>query len=545
MTKQVANTVVQTDTFAGWVEKTNELATHMRESVVTTALDANSHVTGANTVGNAFVVGVFGASAFAMSTDSNSDAFIRAIQNGESDSANSSGNIVFQSDTNFNANVFANAVTVDIEGNVVSNGTSFSVTTTGNTDIEAANVVIKATATGTINAAALFVEGTTTNVSSNVNIKGVNLFVSANVDIECGEILIGNTTSAGLVNVATQDFNTSANVDITGSTLNVSAIANFSANVIVNANDFVVDTANQRVGIGTATPSTMVHVTGPGAQTVTIEGGSANVLIVANNQSNFYGSQNVVIKTAESKHIKFHANGQTAAAVSAMLAANGNFGIGNTTPAEKLVVAGQVRATANVTLQDELTVNNAITANTLTLNANATLEDSLSVNNSITANTLTLIANGTIQDSLSVNNAIDANTVDVASTLKVGSTINHANDVYTSVTTMTTNNDSDTEEDLVRFAHATYQSAKITVSGRFVNASATEVQVTEALIVTDGTDVFMTTFGTLSTDAGNDFSVFTIDAEVEGANVHITVNHANTDVSNTKLIATSQLYRIQ
>lgn len=544
MTRQVANTVVQTDTFAGWVEKTNELATHMRTSVVTTALDANSHIAGANTVGNAFVVGVFGASAFAMSTDSNSDAFIRAIQNGESDSANSSGNIVFQSDTNFNANVFANAVTVDIEGNVVSNGTSFSVTTTGNTDIESANVVIKATTIGTINAAALFVQGATTNVSSNVNIIGSNFFVSANVDVECSEILIGNTTSTGIINVATQDFNTSANVDITGTNLNVSAIADFSANVIVNANDFVVDTANQRVGIGTNAPSYLLHVTGSGAQTIHLAG-TSNVHIVANSQSTFYGESNVVIKTASSKHIKFHANGSTAAAYTAMLAANGNFGIGNTTPAEKLVVAGEVRATANVTLQDALSVNNSITANTLTLNANGTLQDSLSVNNSITANTLTLNANATLQDALSVNNAIDANTVDIAQTLKVGGSINHANDVYTSVSSITTNNDSATPENILRFAHGTYQSAKVTVSGRFVNSSATEVQVTEALVVTDGTDVFMTTFGTISTDANNDFSVFTIDAAVVGANVHVTANHANTDVSNTKLITTSQLYRIQ
>lgn len=540
MTRQVANTVVQTDTFAGWVEKTNELATHMRESVVTTALNGNSHVEGANTVGNAFVVGVFGASAFAMSTDSNSDAFIRAIQNGESDSANTSGNIVFQSDTNFNANVFANAVTVDIEGNVVSNGTSFSVTTTGNTDIESANVVIKATSTGTINVAALFVEGTTTNVSSNVNIKGVNLFVSANVDIECGDILIGNTTSTGLVNVATQDFNTSANVDITGTNLNVSAVADFSANVIVNANDFVVDTTNQRVGIGTATPSTMVHVTGSGAQTVTIEGGSANVLIVANNQSNFYGSQNVVIKTAQSKHIKFHANGQTAAAVSAMLAANGNFGIGNTTPAQKLVVAGSANISGTATMAD---INaQDIVANSISINSgNGSFIDIDAED--IGANSLTLSNTAALADVTATS--MNATSLGLTGGLKVGGSINHANDVYTSVSSMTTNNDSDTEENILVFAHATYQSARITVSGRYASAGATEVQVTEALVVTDGTDVFMTTFGTISTDAGNDFSVFTIDAEIDGANVNITANHANTAVSNTKLITSSQLYRIQ
>lgn len=652
MTKSVANTIVQTDTFAGWIDRTNELATEVRNSIVTTANSANVQFSGANTAGNGFVVGVFGANTFAMLTDGNDDAFIRAIQNGETDSANSSGNIVFQSVTNFNANVFANNITVDIEGNVVSNGTNFSITTSQDLDVTSSNVVISATegmsiatpdlvvsgnnvdlnstyanvsgtdlyvtsnvfveaanltigngavstdtsvdtatlsvsanatfsganvyangtefkvasntvingtvadvnanvdidnantninattfflggTTANLNSTTVFVSGTTTNVSSNVNILGGTLYASANVEVEAANVTIGNTTSTGIVNVATQDFNVSSNVDITGSNLNVSAVADFSANVIVNSNDFFVDTSNQRVGVGTDSPSTIVHVTGPGAQTVTFEGGSANVLIVANSQSNFYGSQNVVIKTAGSKHIKLHANGSTAAAYTAMLAANGNFGIGNTAPAEKLVVAGQVRATANVTLQDELTVNNAITANTLTLTSNATLVDVTAED--ITANTITLTSNVTLQDSMSVNNAISANT------LTVSGTIDHANVVILQSDTTTLDANTDTQEAIVTFAVATYHSARITVTGRHTNSSVSEVQMTEVLAVTDGTDVFMTTFGTLSTDVSNDFSVFTIDADVDSGNVRIL---ANTSHSNTTITATSQLFKI-
>ena len=180
MTRQVANTVVQTDTFAGWVEKTNELATHMRTSVVTTALDSNTHVAGANTVGNAAIIGVLAADALAVTANSTNYGSLYVIDTANTEFGNTTGTLVVESVTTFNENVSVASATVDIEGNVVSNGTSFSVTTTGNTDIESANVVIKATVTGTINAAALFVEGTTTNVSSNVNIKGQDLFVSAN-----------------------------------------------------------------------------------------------------------------------------------------------------------------------------------------------------------------------------------------------------------------------------------------------------------------------------------------------------------------------------
>lgn len=348
MTKVVANTIIQTDTFAGWLDKTNELATEIRTSIVTTANSANVQFTGANTTGNAFVVGVFGASALSMLGDSNSDAFVRVIPNGETDSANTSGNLVFQSETVFNANLYANSINVDIEGNVVSNGTNFDVTAT----------LIE------LNGAVANVESTTTNFN------GTDAVFYANVSSEAANVTFGNSAAATVMNIDQADLYVQSNATFQGSTLTVNASATFDTNTTFN----------------------------------------------------------------------------------------------------------------------ETAIANTVDADTI-------LVDTLSVGNS---------------------------------------------DIVGQSTTLDSSNA--TNETIESFAANTYYGAKIIVSGRHTNSTVTEVQSTEVLIVTDGTDVFMTTYGTLSTDVSNDFSVFDLDAEVSSGNVNLL---ANTGHANTKITVLSQLFKIQ
>jgi hypothetical protein len=747
MTRQVSNTIVSTDTFAGWLEKTNEIATELRNSIVTTANTSLYTGAGANTSGNAMVVGYLGANVIALAGNSTSKASIHVIHGSNTTFGNTGGTLVINSNVEF-----AEAITFTdqtIEGNVTSNGALFDITTSEDTNITSANITIEATTNMTVNSADVVISGNNVDIDSTyANIAGTDLYISSNVFIESANVTVGNgaattdtsintatfsvsanTTLAGsntyvngtefkvasntVIDGALGDINanldidntstdinatnfivsgttaniTSTTVNLTGTTanvdtgqLNVSANVNIAAaniyfegtveanggltvtggatigdangdshsvtgnttfnnsvdvsddlsvtgltaltgNVAVNSNDLFVDTSNQRVGVGTDAPLTLLHVSGPGAQTSTFEGGSANVLIVANNQSTIFGSQNVVIKAASSKHIKLHSNNQTAADKTVMLSANGNVGIGNTTPAQKLVVAGTANITGTTTLVDvtaeditantlTLTTGNAtlidvtaedITANTLTLTSgNATLIDVTAED--ITANTLTLSSNATLVDvtadditaatitttsTASLDGGIDvnsskmtvatsgaittANTLSVTGSATFGNTIAVtntatfsntitvtgdasfgniettgqvliANDVANWANSVALDANTETQEVIVSFPFATYHSAKLVVTGRHTNSTVVEVQSTEALVVTDGTDVFLTRYGTLSTDINNDFSVFTINADINSGYVRVL---ANTSHDNTSITVLSQLFKIQ
>lgn len=129
MTKSVANVVIATDTFEGWVVKTNILLDALSNEIVTVSANA----TGSISTGNAVINGIM--QIVEVATDG-----IRGGTVGESNTLIITSNVVTEGVSTLNSNVVVNAVS-----NVFVTSTSTTlrggqVTITSNTLINAANV---------------------------------------------------------------------------------------------------------------------------------------------------------------------------------------------------------------------------------------------------------------------------------------------------------------------------------------------------------------------------------------------------------------------
>jgi len=224
--------VESTDTFASWVDTTNQLVYDMGTVVLTTTSYPQPNVSvGGYTSGNAHVEGLFSANTLIAST---------ALRGG---TVNASATMYVTSNTIFadsnlvqigaNTNNFTvNANNSLFTGNVAVNAASSVVTVTAaNTTINAGNFYVKTPSefTGTTTD----VKGTTFTVTSNSVITSATM--NANVDV----ITLG-FNSADVLNVnSTTDFNAAVNVDgiftSTANALFTGAQAQFDNNVILGS----------------------------------------------------------------------------------------------------------------------------------------------------------------------------------------------------------------------------------------------------------------------------------------------------------------------
>lgn len=178
MTKSVANVSISTDTFAGWVGKTNIILDALTNEIVT----VNSSTAGSNSVGNGSVVGVFAANVISTPTvrggASGNTANVQTLNLGWSNSTVSSNVVV----TGYAANITSNTLTVSSNTTLsgaalaVSSNTAFtgsSITASSNVYISGANTTIDNTTT----LGALRVSGNT-SVNTNINFANNNAILS-------------------------------------------------------------------------------------------------------------------------------------------------------------------------------------------------------------------------------------------------------------------------------------------------------------------------------------------------------------------------------
>jgi hypothetical protein len=151
MSRAVANVVISTDTFAQWLDKTNQLLFAFSSEIVT----ANGAANGAVSTGNAYVNGVVGA---------NTLVAVQGLRGGTVATPNT---LVITSNTSVSGNLAATGVAHTLTGNT---------TVTGNTTLTGGAVRMNAnvTANGTTHTfnANLVANGTTHSIQGNTTITG-------------------------------------------------------------------------------------------------------------------------------------------------------------------------------------------------------------------------------------------------------------------------------------------------------------------------------------------------------------------------------------
>lgn len=156
MTKAVANVSISTDTFAGWVGKTNILLDALANEIVT----VNGTAFGSNSAGNGSIIGILAANVLSTPVlrggASGNTANVQTLSVGWSNSTVSSNVVI----TGYTANVTAN--TLNISSNV---------------SVTGANVIVSTT-NAAVSSANLTLSGGQLNITSNVNATGANTTIT-------------------------------------------------------------------------------------------------------------------------------------------------------------------------------------------------------------------------------------------------------------------------------------------------------------------------------------------------------------------------------
>ena len=164
----------------------------------------------------------------------------------------------------------------------------------------------------------------------------------------------------------------------------------------VNTNQFFVDTSTGRVGVGTASPSYALDVTGVINASSMYRIGTKSVVSQAGSDVVFGNSDNNI------DNIRF-ANGTTE---KMRITSSGNVGIGTTTPASKLSVAGDLLVTATSTLANTIVSNLTISNLTSTRVPFVTTGGELTDSSALTYTGGVLYATGNVRGGNLITNGL-------------------------------------------------------------------------------------------------------------------------------------------
>lgn len=191
------------------------------------------------------------------------------------------------------------------------------------------------------------------------NLNTANVGIGTNTPSTARLVIKGNAGAQGLDLSSSDQY---ANMRVLQNTNNVAdkdmyigfqSGTNSSLHLFSNNNETVTVKANN-VGIGTTTPADRLHIYGTGSQGVMLEsptGGTSTALykartwagIAANTFAAFGGTDDGNGSVRASIYVPNSSNNGIYEAVS-VVKSNGNFGIGNPTPADKLDVVGFIRS---------------------------------------------------------------------------------------------------------------------------------------------------------------------------------------------------------
>lgn len=265
-TLAVINTAAN-DTFFTLITRVNDLVNAFSTEIVTANNDAN----GATTIGNSFVVGIFGANTLVTTT-------LRGGNVQSSANVSVSSNLTINASSVFNiGNITANATHLVI-GNSTMSGARFWVgNSTVNAQINALGLTV---GNVVVNSSSLLIGNSTVNSSLTSTILNIGTSTVNSTVLAAGANVIANTTGLFVGNSTVNNFiNSSAhvigNVVINGNGLNYTANASINSvsNITFNAHTLIVQ-ANLSFGnlslttaglsAGNSTVNTTVNSSGVG-----------------------------------------------------------------------------------------------------------------------------------------------------------------------------------------------------------------------------------------------------------------------------------------
>ena len=221
-----------------------------------------------------------------------------AVTEAQVDNININGNTISSSDTDGNVNISPNGT-----GTVVIN-----------TDLDVDNINVNGNA----------IISTDTNGNIDLTPNGTGEVNISKVDIDAGAIdgtVIG-AASAAAITATTGQFNTSLNVDGTVT----------ADGLTVDTDTLVVDAANNRVGIGTSSPSGLLETNTTGDNFTYLRSGDANTVgIIFGNQSDSATASIQMLHSDNSLSIRGYNNAERM-----RIDSSGRVGIGTSSPSSVL-----------------------------------------------------------------------------------------------------------------------------------------------------------------------------------------------------------------
>ena len=347
MSRPISNLQIATDTFYGLYSKTNQLLGALTYEIVTTSNTIN----GANTSGNASVIGTLSANVLSTSVlrggASGNTANISTLTVGLANSTTSSNVSI----SGYAANIIANTLNITSNVSISSSNTyivSDNVQVLSNTQIWGNSTVNVLQVYG--NSTTTFM--TVTGVNTNIRTTGFNVNSVSNVTGNTN--LKANTT---ITNISVNGNNTTSNVTLTGNLVTISSNATFSGgltsvtgNLAVDTSTLFVDSVTNYVGIATSTPQHPLHVIGTGTTEIfSVENTTDNSAVHVASTNSYAGGNTITIYADTGNQLRLASNNNVGSGY-IFLAANGNVGLSNNAPAALLSISN-TKVYANGTIQ--------------------------------------------------------------------------------------------------------------------------------------------------------------------------------------------------
>lgn len=370
----------------------------------------------------------------------------------------------------------------------------------------------------------------------NVNGQFANLMVSTNT-------ILSNTNAANLMLMVSNSSTFSYVNPLGGYFGNTVANSFINSTAIITQSNSVVNTNISPVLVQVANSLSTANITArwfkTGIFTGNTEAMSVGANLIANATALFVGNstQNAVL-TQESLSVgnstvntAIVSNSSTSYIdTDGYMRVLGNANFSNT----QLVVGNAtfqntVDVTGATTLANTLSVTgNSTFQNTVAVTGNTTLANTLAVTGNTTlANTLSVTGNTTLANTLAVTGAATfANSLSVSGNTNLSDYVTFDND-YAIQVESNTNLGTTTGSFVLgyRFPKAIFSSAKLTAQVK----NTGNTQISEMVVAHDGTDAFVTVFGTVASPgfANNNVNpLATFAANVNGANVDLLINQS-------------------